>query len=122
MVFQDYGRSLFPWFTVKRQLIYARNRIYANPLSSGLLDIQSGYAHRDNSDDAAVEKILEVTGLSDHADMLPNRLSGGMKQRVALARALLLKPGVLLLDEPFGSLDAYNRDQLEDHFLETLKR
>nr|VFK59314.1 MAG: ABC transporter [Candidatus Kentron sp. TUN]VFK67891.1 MAG: ABC transporter [Candidatus Kentron sp. TUN] len=108
MVFQDYGRSLFPWFTVRKQLTYARNCIDANRTEG-------------NAVDANVEKILELTGLSGYADMLPNQLSGGMKQRVALARALVLKPGVLLLDEPFGSLDAYNRYQLEDYLLKTLK-
>lgn len=106
MVFQDYSRSLFPWFTVRKQLTYARDCI--------------GTADPEESNEK-IDGILALTGLADYAEMLPSQLSGGMKQRVALARALVLEPGVLLLDEPFGSLDAYNRYQLEDYLLKALK-
>nr|VFK37044.1 MAG: NitT/TauT family transport system ATP-binding protein [Candidatus Kentron sp. SD]VFK43112.1 MAG: NitT/TauT family transport system ATP-binding protein [Candidatus Kentron sp. SD] len=120
MVFQDYGRSLFPWLTVRGQLIYARNRIRANRLPSDAKDHPAD-DHEGHLPGDEIDEALELTGLSDYARMLPNQLSGGMKQRVALARALVLKPAALLLDEPFGSLDAYNRYQLEDHLSRTLE-
>ena len=121
MVFQDYSRSLFPWFTVEKQLIYARNRIRANPVSDDRIENPLRHNTGQNTQNDPIRNILRLTGLSNYANMLPNQLSGGMKQRVALARALLLNPGVLLLDEPFGSLDAYNRYQLEDYLLAILK-
>ena len=61
----------------------------------------------------AAQRYLELTGLTRAADRYPHQLSGGMKQRVAIARALALDPAILLMDEPFGSLDALTRQRLQ---------
>ncbi|MDO0937486.1 ABC transporter ATP-binding protein [Streptomyces sp. DG2A-72] len=100
VVFQDYGRSLFPWLTVRENV--------ALPLR-GL-----GRAERR----AEAERILERVGLDGAARRHPWQLSGGMQQRVAIARALVCRPSLLLMDEPFGSLDAQTREDLEDLLLE----
>jgi NitT/TauT family transport system ATP-binding protein len=69
----------------------------------------------------AVDRHLAITGLTDYADFHPYRLSGGMQQRVALARALVGEPDVLLMDEPFGSLDAITRARLQDELVEIMQ-
>jgi sulfonate transport system ATP-binding protein len=68
--------------------------------------------------DSAVAAVLEQVGLTDFAQSLPKQLSGGMAQRVGIARALVLKPRLLLLDEPFGSLDPLIRMKMQDHLLD----
>lgn len=68
--------------------------------------------------DDAVARVLEQVGLTDFAQSLPKQLSGGMAQRVGIARALVLKPRLLLLDEPFGALDPLTRVKMQDHLLE----
>ena len=90
MVFQSFDQ-LFPWFTLKGNLIYALKK--AGVAVPG--QDYGGYAKR----------YLTMAGLEDFQDNYPHELSGGMKQRGALARALCLKPSVLLMDEPFSSLD-----------------
>jgi NitT/TauT family transport system ATP-binding protein len=101
MVFQDYSRSLFPWLRV-RQNVEAPLR--------GKLD-------RAARADAAMAALADV-GLADHAADYPWELSGGMQQRVAIARALVQRPDLLLMDEPFASVDAQTRADLEDLVLE----
>jgi NitT/TauT family transport system ATP-binding protein len=96
MVFQHFG--LFPWKTVRANIAY-------------------GLANRGRRDPARVESLLRTMGLDDAADRYPRQLSGGMRQRVGLARALAVDPEVLLMDEPFGSLDAITREQLQDELL-----
>ncbi len=76
-----------------------------------------GLEQRDGSERAVAEAIARV-GLSDFAEALPRELSGGMAQRTAIARALVTNPPVLLLDEPFSSLDAFTRIDLQRHLLE----
>ena len=98
VVFQDYSRSLYPWLSVRENV--------ALPLRRKL----RGRAVRREAAMAA----LEPVGLSAFADRYPWQLSGGMQQRVAIARALACDPALLLMDEPFGSLDAQTREDLED--------
>jgi NitT/TauT family transport system ATP-binding protein len=104
MVFQDYG--LFPWLTV-------RENIGFGPASRGL-----GKAEvRD-----IVERFVALVGLARFADAYPHQLSGGMKQRVAIARVLANDAEVVLMDEPFGALDAMTRERLQDELLDLWQR
>jgi NitT/TauT family transport system ATP-binding protein len=98
VVFQDYSRSLFPWLTVRDNVGLPLRR-------RGL-----GRAARRQ---AALEALADV-GLGQVAHQYPWQLSGGMQQRVAIARALASRPLLLLMDEPFGSVDAQTREDLED--------
>ena len=98
LVFQDYSRSLFPWLT-------AKGNVELPLRSRGLA--KSEVLERTTSSMAAVD-------LSRHHDKYPWQMSGGMQQRVAIARALALRPRVLLMDEPFASVDAQTRFDLED--------
>lgn len=102
VVFQDYSRSLLPWMTVARNV-----RL---PLDYKVDDV----AERD----AATQRALDAVGLSSFADHYPWQLSGGMQQRVAIARALAVNPSLLLMDEPFASVDAQTRADLEDLLLD----
>jgi NitT/TauT family transport system ATP-binding protein len=99
MVFQGY--TLFPWLTVKKNVMFGLK--------------MKGVA-RDAAERMANEW-LGVVGLSEAADKYPAQLSGGMKQRVAIARALANEPRILLMDEPFGALDAQTRSQMQAHLL-----
>ena len=98
VVLQDYGRSLYPWLS-------ARDNV-AMPLRH----TTRGRAARRKAADAA----LAAVGLPDVGEKYPWQLSGGMQQRVAIARALACEPVLLLMDEPFGSVDAQTREDLED--------
>jgi NitT/TauT family transport system ATP-binding protein len=98
LVFQEYGRSLFPWWTVERNV--------AMGLRSRSM---SGAARR-----RAAAAALESVGLPGVAKAYPWQLSGGMQQRVAIARALAYEAELLLMDEPFASVDAQTRYELED--------
>jgi NitT/TauT family transport system ATP-binding protein len=98
VVFQDYSRSLYPWLSV------------ADNVALPLRRTMKGRAARRGAAVAA----LETVGLADAARRHPWQLSGGMQQRVAIARALACDPVLLLMDEPFGSVDAQTREDLED--------
>jgi len=102
MVFQDYSRSLFPWMTVGANVNFPLRR---------LRDVTP--AERKER----VRESLESVGLAGTERKYPWQLSGGMQQRVAIARALAYKPAVLLMDEPFASVDAQTRMDLEDLIL-----
>jgi NitT/TauT family transport system ATP-binding protein len=99
LVFQDYGRSLFPWLTVERNVAFGLR----------------GLARAERRQRA--RSLLADLGLGDAARAYPWQLSGGMQQRVAIARALAPKPQILLLDEPFASVDALTRAELQDVLL-----
>lgn len=101
MVFQEY--ALFPWLTVRQNVEFS-------------LRIQKKPAQERR---ATAEHFIDLVGLSDAADMLPKSLSGGMKQRCAIARAYAANPRILLMDEPFGALDALTRVRLQEQLLET---
>jgi NitT/TauT family transport system ATP-binding protein len=96
MMFQEF--ALFPWKTV------------AGNVAWGLETL--GYARKDI--DETVQRYLEITGLAEFRHHYPAELSGGMKQRVALARVLAFNPKVLLMDEPFGALDAQTRETMQE--------
>jgi NitT/TauT family transport system ATP-binding protein len=98
IVFQDYSRSLFPWLTVLRNVMFPLRR-------AGLT--KSGKIER-------AEAVLREMGLDGAGSKYPWQLSGGMQQRVAIARALVSRPELLLLDEPFASVDALTRADLPD--------
>jgi NitT/TauT family transport system ATP-binding protein len=102
LVFQEYGRSLMPWATVRNNVLL--------PLRHKRL------AGADRK--ALVEDALDAVGLTRFIDHYPWQLSGGMQQRVAIARALAYQPSILLMDEPFASVDAQTRADLEDLVLQ----
>ena len=104
MVFQDYG--LFPWLTV-------RDNVGFGPKSRGR-------SKREIKE--TTEHFIELVGLSNFADLYPHQLSGGMKQRVAIARVLANDAELVLMDEPFGALDAMTRERLQDELTEIWSR
>jgi nitrate/nitrite transport system ATP-binding protein len=101
VVFQNY--SLLPWLTVRKNIALAVNRVLRNLPQAERNDI--------------IERHIKLVGLSHAADRKPSELSGGMKQRTAIARALALRPKVMLLDEPFGALDALTRGNLQEQLM-----
>lgn len=103
MVFQGY--SLFPWLTVKRNVMFG-------PEMSG---------HSRITAESKAQQWLGLVGLNAFADAYPHQLSGGMRQRVAIARALVNEPRILLMDEPFGALDAQTRAKMQSHLLDIWK-
>jgi len=106
MVFQHY--SLYPWLRVSENIRFCRQlSTHTQNRSSADVEAASGRA----------DALLKLMGLTASADAYPNQLSGGMQQRVAIARALMGKPRILLMDEPFGALDAQTREVMHDLIL-----
>ncbi|MGP5079284.1 ABC transporter ATP-binding protein [Brachybacterium alimentarium] len=101
VIFQQY--ALFPWLTVRQNVEF------------GLKTAKVPAAERR----ATAQNFIDMVGLSDFADALPKTLSGGMKQRCAIARAYSMNPSILLMDEPFGALDALTRVRMQEHLLQT---
>lgn len=101
IVFQDYSRSLMPWLSV---------------LDNVMLPLRSIVRDKNERKEKAIEALSEV-GLRGHTNKYPWQLSGGMQQRVAIARALAYAPAIVLMDEPFASVDAQTRADLEDLIL-----
>ena len=102
LVFQDYSRSLYPWMTVAANVEFPLRR---KPVSK-------------QERRQTVEEALASVGLDGFAGKYPWQLSGGMQQRVAIARGLAYRPEILLMDEPFASVDAQTRADLEDLVLQ----
>jgi NitT/TauT family transport system ATP-binding protein len=105
LILQDYG--LLPWATVRQNAeLGLRIRAFYGP--------DGTHAPQDFRPGLAVDPWLERLGLAAIQDAYPNRISGGQRQRAAIARTLALQPDVLLMDEPFSSLDAPTRESLQD--------
>lgn len=100
IVFQDF--SLFPWLTVRENIEFG---LKLKNLSKKKID-------------KVVDYYLEITGLKNFAGVYPKSLSGGMKQRVAIARTLANNPKIILMDEPFGSLDNLTRNKMQEFLTE----
>lgn len=100
MVFQGY--TLFPWLTVMRNVMFGLEMKGASLAQA----------------EAEARQWIDLVGLTRFKDAYPAQLSGGMKQRTAIARALAAQPRILLMDEPFGALDAQTRCQMQTHLLE----
>jgi NitT/TauT family transport system ATP-binding protein len=101
VVFQQY--TLFPWMTAKQNVVF------------GMKQVRQDLSGRQF--DTVAEEFLHRVGLSDFMEKLPGELSGGMQQRVAIARALSVNPKILLMDEPFGAIDAKTRGVLQELLL-----
>ena len=104
VIFQEYG--VFPWLSVRDNIAFGLT------LGANKVDVTER--------SAIVERYMRLMGLSDFADAYPKTLSGGMRQRLAIARAYAVKPQFLLMDEPFGALDAQTRSAMQDLLLEVL--
>jgi NitT/TauT family transport system ATP-binding protein len=104
VIFQEYG--VFPWLSVKENIAFG-------------LKLRANRTSPEEREDIC-QRYMRLMGLSDFADAWPRMLSGGMRQRLALARAYAVKPEFLLMDEPFGALDAQTRTAMQDLLLEVL--
>ena len=105
VIFQEYG--VFPWLTVKENIAFGL-KLAANRVP-------------DDEREAICARYMGLMGLAEFADAWPKTLSGGMRQRLAIARAYAVKPQFLLMDEPFGALDAQTRSAMQDLLLEVLQ-
>jgi NitT/TauT family transport system ATP-binding protein len=105
VIFQEYG--VFPWLTVRQNIEFGL-KLSANRALA-----------RDRG--AIVTRYMKLMGLADFANHFPKHLSGGMRQRLAIARAYAVRPEFLLMDEPFGALDAQTRSAMQDLLLEVLQ-
>jgi len=101
IVFQDYGKALLPWRTAAGNISLALEASRVPARERG----------------ARIEALLRKVGLPGHADKYPSEMSGGMQQRLQIARCLAQEPTTLLMDEPFGALDAMTRQGLQDEVL-----
>ena len=105
VVFQQY--TLLPWRTARQNIEFA-------------LEATGSWSKRERAERA--DAYLDLVGLRDFATRYPHELSGGMKQRIAIARSLSYEPGVLLMDEPFGALDAQTRERLQEELVSIWRR
>lgn len=106
VVFQSH--ALMPWLTVRKNIAFA---------------VESRWPDwRGDQVNTAVESVVELVGLTHAIDKLPSQLSGGMKQRVGIARAFAIQPKMLLLDEPFGALDALTRGTIQEELISIVRK
>ena len=106
VVFQSH--ALMPWLTVRKNIAFA---------------VESRWPDwKRDQVSAAVESVVELVGLTQAIDKLPSALSGGMKQRVGIARAFAIQPKMLLLDEPFGALDALTRGTIQEELISIVRK
>jgi NitT/TauT family transport system ATP-binding protein len=105
VVFQDYSRALLPWRTAAQNVSLALEARNVRSAERGPI----------------IAELLAKVGLKDHAGKYPTEMSGGMQQRLQIARCLAQQPSVLLMDEPFGALDAMTRQSLQDEILSIVK-
>ena len=106
VIFQEYG--VFPWLTVRQNIEFG-------------LKLDANRAHAAEAAEIT-ERYMALMGLTDFAGHFPKHLSGGMRQRLAIARAYAVRPEFLLMDEPFGALDAQTRSAMQDLLLQVLQR
>ncbi|MBM3409365.1 MAG: ABC transporter ATP-binding protein [Betaproteobacteria bacterium] len=106
VIFQEYG--VFPWLSVRDNILFGL-RLKGRRVAA-------------SEQQRVCQKYLDLMGLADFAQAFPKTLSGGMRQRLAIARAYAAQPDFLLMDEPFGALDAQTRSKMQDLLLEVLKR
>ena len=105
VIFQEYG--VFPWLTVRQNIAFGLKLASNRALAADREEIVARY--------------MKLMGLSDFANHFPKHLSGGMRQRLAIARAYAVRPEFLLMDEPFGALDAQTRSAMQDLLLQVLQ-
>ena len=105
VIFQDYG--VFPWLTVRQNIAFG-------------LNLRASSVPQEERK-AICDRYIHLMGLADFADAWPKTLSGGMRQRLAIARAYAVRPQFLLMDEPFGALDAQTRSAMQDLLIEVLQ-
>jgi nitrate/nitrite transport system ATP-binding protein len=106
VVFQSH--ALMPWLTVRKNIAFA---------------VESRWPEKSAAQiDEAVRAVVELVGLTPAIDKLPSQLSGGMKQRVGIARAFAIQPKMLLLDEPFGALDALTRGTIQEELISIVRK
>jgi nitrate/nitrite transport system ATP-binding protein len=113
MVFQNH--SLLPWLTCFENVYLAVERVFGSTSTNRQGESKAQLIKR-------TEAALEMVGLTHAIHKRPGEISGGMKQRVGIARALSMQPQVLLMDEPFGALDALTRAKLQDELLEIVQK
>jgi NitT/TauT family transport system ATP-binding protein len=106
VIFQEYG--VFPWLTVRQNIEFGLKLAASKASAADRAEITTRY--------------MQLMELADFANHFPKHLSGGMRQRLAIARAYAVKPEFLLMDEPFGALDAQTRSAMQDLLLEVLQR